>query len=193
MRKLLTCLVALTVTAAANAGPINYQESVSGDLPTFGSPLPTFTFDVGTNTISGTFGLNTNADFDSFAFVVPAGMRLVSAKVTLADGPGVGDMSAAGWSLYSGSANAAGGSFLESVSPTSPGVYSFLSTPLGPQTYNIAANFFSWGGPSPVSANYVFSFDVVATPEPVSLVVFGGLIVGGAGVALRRRMAKASA
>jgi hypothetical protein len=29
------------------------------------------------------------------------------------------------------------------------------------------------------------------TPEPVSLVVFGGLVLGGAGVALRRRMAKA--
>jgi hypothetical protein len=30
-------------------------------------------------------------------------------------------------------------------------------------------------------------------PEPLSLVVFGGLIVGGAGVALRRRMSKTTA
>ena len=35
--------------------------------------------------------------------------------------------------------------------------------------------------------------ELAATPEPVSLVVFGGLLVGGAGVALRRRMATVTA
>jgi len=36
-------------------------------------------------------------------------------------------------------------------------------------------------------------FSLAPVPEPISLVVFGGLIVGGAGIAIRRQMAKASA
>ena len=62
------------------ATPINYNESSGGDLAdgTIGNPLSTvFTFDTGTNTVSGvcgsTFG---NKDFDSFAFTIPAGLKV---------------------------------------------------------------------------------------------------------------------
>src|SRR5262245_2911376 len=44
--------VAMMLAGAAQAAPIAYQESVSGDLPTLG-PLPILNFDVGANTVTG--------------------------------------------------------------------------------------------------------------------------------------------
>src|SRR5262245_16322031 len=71
----------------AVAVPVNYQESVSGDLPESGMPLPTFTFDIGLNTVSGRFGtdISYGADFDSFAFTIPPGMQLTAGRVDLVD------------------------------------------------------------------------------------------------------------
>jgi len=51
--------------------------------------------------------------------------------------------------------------------------------------------FFGTG--APIGSDLAFQLNGSAVPEPISLVVFGGLLVGGAGIALRRRMTKAAA
>src|SRR5215469_12308749 len=81
-------VVTLALASLAPAAPVNYQESVSGDLRYF-DPLMFFTFDVGKNTISGTTGDGYGTtDFDGFAFVVPNGMAVTDANMsfTLATG-----------------------------------------------------------------------------------------------------------
>jgi hypothetical protein len=86
----LGCLVASWVsTAALNAPVINYDESVSGDLPQVTCPPncvapPSIgTLGIGTNTVSGSIFQSQGSDFfvngfdlDDFSFVVPSGARL---------------------------------------------------------------------------------------------------------------------
>src|SRR5262245_25895482 len=90
----------------ASAVPINYQESVSGDLPESGMPLPTLAFDIGLNTVSGRFGRNESYgdDFDSFAFTIPPGSQLSAGRVDLVDTE-YGDFVSSGWQLNTGSAS----------------------------------------------------------------------------------------
>ena len=68
--------------APAKAAPLQYDESVSGDLPE-SAPFPVLLLDVGVNTVSGSSYLNEaaqpySADFDSLEFTVPAGTQLNS-------------------------------------------------------------------------------------------------------------------
>src|SRR6266540_3135171 len=72
-----TFVVMMLVTGfvrSAAATPLSYSEAVSGDLIEVLTAPTVFTLDVGVNTVSGTFGFNPEADFDSFAFSVPVGM-----------------------------------------------------------------------------------------------------------------------
>ena len=66
----LFCLV--TANNPASAAPIVYDESVSGEVDLTYSTSP-FLLDIGVNRVLGT---TSYLDFDSFAFDVPAGMRL---------------------------------------------------------------------------------------------------------------------
>jgi hypothetical protein len=141
MRKVMASLVALVASAVtANAGPINYNEAVSGDLPTSGFPLPTFVLDVGTNTVRGNFGwvdsTGSVVDFDSFAFLVQPGQRITSANVQLVDAQG--DLIGSIWNYRSGSANYETGTLLEVLNAISPGTFAFTSTPNGAGLYNIS-------------------------------------------------------
>ena len=65
-----------------------YDESVSGDLPTFASQSPVFALDKGTNTFTGeiTFSniVSIGGDFDSFAFSVPNNSSLVRILIDIA-------------------------------------------------------------------------------------------------------------
>jgi hypothetical protein len=80
-------LIALLIATQAQAVPLDYRESVAGDL-TF--PAPAFTLDAGINTISGNTHFNVNSpglprfdtDFDSFAFEIPTGLQLVSLSLS---------------------------------------------------------------------------------------------------------------
>ena len=75
------------MVGAVQAIPFGYSESVSGDLAEV--PSSAFSFDIGNNTISGSTHLGVNvpdrphfdADFDSFAFTVPVGSRLVDISI----------------------------------------------------------------------------------------------------------------
>jgi hypothetical protein len=177
IRFTLAAIVAFfALTVSTFAAPILYSEAVSGDLPASGNPLPTFTLDAGVNTISGTTGFDGDvADFDSFAFIVPTGLQVVIANVTLTDF--IGDLPAASWYLNSGSPAAFEGNSLEFIEVDSPGTQNFTTTPLAPDTYNLTAWVLGGVGYS----NFTFTFTVIV-PEPTSLA-----LLGFAGLALARR------
>jgi hypothetical protein len=90
---LMKCVVAVLLLAALSAGAttINFDESVSGDLPSaFFGQQPTILgdFGVGSNTVTG--GMSAIGDFeffdggDSFVFSVPVGLQMTSAFVSAA-------------------------------------------------------------------------------------------------------------
>ena len=163
----LTALAAVTISSAS-AAPVMYQESVSGDLSHNGV-LTTFLLDLGTNTVSGTFAASGFfADFDGFAFIVPAGTSLVAGSVALTDV--TGNVQSSTWKLFVGSNVAQSGAVLEILSSLSPGSASLALVPYGPQTYNFSPNDFQYAG-DPVSANYTFSLTLSGSqsvPEPGS-------------------------
>src|SRR5678816_2517916 len=92
--RLAAFLLCSFLTSAAYAVPVAYSESTGGDLRPeaataagplpVGAPLPTFAFDVGSNTVSGRtgvihagIGLNFT-DLDSFAFTIAPGNELAA-------------------------------------------------------------------------------------------------------------------
>ncbi|MGH7176586.1 MAG: hypothetical protein ACREJC_04330, partial [Tepidisphaeraceae bacterium] len=132
---LATALAVLASTAStAHAVPVNYSESVSGDL-TDVSPLALFTLDVGLNTVSGTCGNIGGNDFDSFAFIVPAGMQVTSGNLVLTDASG--EFISSAWALFSGSVEPMGGALVGNLTCPSPGNVNYPGTPLGPDSYNM--------------------------------------------------------
>jgi hypothetical protein len=170
MKSLLPCAAALALIGfvfSASAAPIAYSEGVSGDLPDSGV-LPTFTLDFGTNTVSGTYGqdANENDDFDDFAIIVPAGLSVVSADITLTDN--VADMVGASWQLNSGSNLAHGGAPVTLLTASSPG--STAIPTLVADTYNFTQASYANTPIVPVSGNYTFTFVI---PEPTTLALIG--------------------
>jgi hypothetical protein len=152
----------------ATAAPLNYSETISGDLPNL-NPLPIFAFGVGLNTISGRLGSDlSGTDFDSFAFVVPVGMRLIASRVEMNDVQG--DITHAFWRLHSGSAAYITGPLLAAYDPPSPGIAE-LKAPLNPGLYNISNLGFGvfTTGSIASTANYVFTFTLA--PEPSAFVL----------------------
>lgn len=166
------CLVlSLSVLAAftgrASAAPVNYIESIHGDL-SWSDPLDHFTFDVGLNTIVGTTGIvSVLYDLDSFAFTVPDGLQVTSLRIILDDHQG--NAEAAIWDIYVGSDLLGGGASGERLEAFSPGSVDATSVPLGPGVYNMSAfGFLSGGAPAPVTIHYTFIFDVHPIPEPAT-------------------------
>ena len=178
----LVCAVLLPFLAAvASAGycaPVNYVEGMEDELPPT-SPLWTFDLDLGTNTISGTIGMDAQSiDFDPFAFVIPAGLRLASGTLTLADIPGMGDFVRAGWQLRTGTVNPQDGAVLQDVSALSPGSANLMPLPAG--RYNMNSAAISQPESLPAKASYTFTFNLEPVPEPASAaLVLAGLAVLG--------------
>lgn len=192
MRRVLLTLALLAAAAAgrASAAPVIYLESMSGDLPQIGFPLPILAFDVGTNIVSGRFGRDAadNSDLDSFAFTILAGAVLVSGGVTLTDAQG--DITSSTWRFGRGSANSTQGTLLEPLTSSSPGSAALTTVPQGPGTYNMTHITFGQVDPAPNTSDYTFTFEVrstAAVPAPA------GLVLALAGVPLlglvRRRAA----
>ena len=155
---------------SAMAAVINYQESVDGDLPESGFPLPTLDLGIGVNTVSGRMGLGAIYDFDAFAFTVPNDAVLVSGLLELENVSGnSGVLINAGWALHSEWANSGWGTLLETINTTPGGSAWFTSTPLGTDVYNLTVNSFAYGGDAPVLVDWKFTFTVAPVPEPCSL------------------------
>lgn len=185
-RTLLSCaaLALLRFAAPASAAPIVYNEAIDGDLPQGGAPLPTFTFDLGVNTVSGT--TDNSTDFDAIAFTVPGGMEMSEGDLVLSDL--TGDVTSVFWSLREGNITASGALVDGSVGATSPGVDSF--GPLSDGTYYLSPiSIATVAGGGFHSAAYTYSFTVTPIPEPGALAMLG---VGSLALLSRRRRGVAS-
>jgi len=177
--------------SAAHAAPFDYSESVAGDLT--GSPSSAFLFDLGQNTVSGTTHLAVNfgephfdSDFDSFAFSLATGSKLVAVSLVSTTTAVNVSKAESELRLCSGidSCNLAPtllGEETVSFLAASPLVVDFGgSIPLGAGTYSM----FTGGlGIAPVSAalpeswstDYTWKFTVASVPEPstLALLCFG--------------------
>jgi len=158
--------VLASTASTAHAAPINYSESVSGDLPET-TPPAVFTLDVGVNTVSGTCGVTPSGnDFDSFAFIVPATMQITSGNVVLTDASG--EFISSSWALRSGSVVSTEGTLVGNLTCPSPGTVNYPGTPLGPDSYNMwNGTFTSLGGPG--TGKYTFTMIVIPEPATLSL------------------------
>jgi hypothetical protein len=206
MRRALACVVALVATASVEAGPIT-AISASG----------TGTFNNSTNLlIDGVFPpRNTTWNFSpnvwwngtAPAFTIDYGSVYSITSLTVdvdnndtyrvqysTDGVNFTDLFDFLASDGPVPVNPGGMDILttDPTFPTNPGD---LTTPayVGRTFLPVNARYlkiFAVSGDNSYSIGEVQAFSNATVPEPISLVVFGGLIVGGAGVALRRRMKK---
>jgi hypothetical protein len=173
-------LVVLAHSAAST--PVAYDEAVDGDIASTVLPIFTFAFDIGVNTVTGTIGIETEAgetaDHDSFGFVVPAGLRVISGGVVLSELAGEFDQGR--WTLYDGS-----GTPIQPLFAPSPGSAT-LGRALDAGNYGVRSMGFGYFDPPPAYSSYTFNFEVVPAPEPVSFVLLlGGLGLIGWGVMRR--------
>jgi hypothetical protein len=169
MLSVLTAIGCTFLATRSTAAPVNYSESINGDLPDMAVPLPTFVLDVGVNTIAGTFGTAADGalDFDSFAFIIPTGMEMYFGRVQTAD-VGVGDILSVSWRLKVGSPDFDGGTFIEFVGLGAPDVDFVNAVPLSAGVYNLSASSYVHPEvPLPARADFTFTLRVrEEVPEP---------------------------
>lgn len=180
-------LASLLLAMLAGAPPptalaFTYSESVSGDLPQSLPAGSVFPFDVGANTVSGSFSGSAIAlDLDSLAFSVPAGSQLESVSFAFST-TGSTDLTGAfaNFLLCPGNAfcfsdNLA--SVTVDLLGASP-VSAFGSgLPLDPGTFGIFELTPSWTGTS-FTTDYTWTFTVEPTaiapvPEPTTMLLLG--------------------
>jgi hypothetical protein len=85
------------------------------------------------------------------------------------------------WYLFAGSPNYGGGSLLEPMFVQAPDTYTFTSTPLTANVYNLSAEGASYGGNPPAFGDYTFSLVVTSlasVPEPAMLMMWGLILAG---------------
>ena len=172
----------LLVAINANAVPIAYDESVSGDLAIFGPQ--NLALGSGANTVTGTITWSNNAsvadDFDSFDFTLSAGQTLTSIVIDIAlQSVGSGIWNNVGWALNASS--------FQGVAIPSSGLSLFGSAlPLGAGTYSFnqasASGLLATGDWR--RAAYTVTMNVVSVPEPGTI---GLLTLGLSVLAFTRR------
>jgi PEP-CTERM motif len=194
----------LTILAIPAGATVIYNEAVNGDLPE-SSGFPVLTLAVGTNDVLGTSFVNfpsggpNTADFDSFEFIVPAGLMLTDisyAPTVTLDTTGEPTLRME--------------AFLDIVSPLSAAAcqefYIINQTSIGPTCLVPPGNTFN--SPLPLGANtyllfegqfaaltgetdwsYDWTLTVAPVPEPASMVSVGaGIFLLGIAAARRRRI-----
>jgi hypothetical protein len=186
MRRALVCLVALVATAAANAAPIvlNFDDlNGFGSLPTNYGGLTWSSnwnyyedFQPPYNPASPTQRTYINFLSGSGSFDFPEPVQFLGASFAGFDFEDIT------FDLF------LDGNYVGSSATLNPtGTPTFLSSGYTGAVDRVVVNFPAGG--------YAVMDDVTfqAVPEPISLLVFGGLIVGGGLVARKRLMGKAAA
>jgi hypothetical protein len=188
----------LTAASAAQAGPISFDEAISGDIIATVANIPLFEFGVGNNVIAGSQSFAGNsADFDIFSFVVPRDSLLRFVTVEFDDVSFTGPLDAFGPNydvvrgLFAGSAQ-----FID-TSRTAANPFTDVLTSVGPQNLftrlPIGPGMYDWIDGLGRSANQVtdfentsamwnyrltFGVESTAVPEPGSLALMGLGLVG---------------
>jgi hypothetical protein len=206
---LIACVAVVAAAGQSQAGVVNYDEAVSGDLSPEPAvkldhlePMTVFDLGVGKNTVAGTITYKSNPaliwDTDNFAFTVPDGAELVSLTVDTAVIDG--NPTYVSWRINTGFEWNNDSSAPESVGVLATpipgsGDSGVSGLPLSTGDYNLT---FRFGGQASIGTPYN-SFEYTVTlevqrivPEPTSLAIFGfgtlGLVAGG----IRRRKKQAA-
>lgn len=145
-----------------------YDESISGDLNDIHPPLLTFLS--GDNVIRGAIGYNSGADFDGFKFSIPTGSQLVS--VSLTTEAVYGTMSNIDFVLFS-PPHVSPVSRIAVNPPSSSSAFNAI-LPLGPETYEVLTDSFSFF-PSPCLTSYTLDLVVVPEPSTIALALIGSI------------------
>jgi hypothetical protein len=173
MRLLPASALLLAALACPVSAAVIYNESPSGDLPANPDLLAPFQFTLGINTVSGSlFRSGDEFDFDAFRFTIPSGAFLSAASLEFL---ATGDLTSE-WQFRRDNN---GFTHLEYLT----GTQNFSATPQPDGLYEIRAFALYGDG----SADYTFSFEVVATPEPATFLLLTPAL---AFLALRRRLPK---
>jgi len=200
MRTLIAGLVALIATAVANAAPITpaVQYTTTSTLTDSRPFTLGYSFTTSTPLTINALGYWVDGLSNNHQVGLWTSTGTLLASTTVLSGDLTQDNfrwhSIAPLALAPGS-YVIGGEFLGNGNPfpfNATGITTISGYTYGNdlQIFGSGLNFPTVGpvgyGPNGIlAANFSVS---TATPEPISLVVFGGLIVGGAGVAIRRRM-----
>ncbi|HEY0007621.1 MAG TPA: PEP-CTERM sorting domain-containing protein [Tepidisphaeraceae bacterium] len=158
-------LASFTFAPATSAAVITYNESTGGDLKS-SFPRVAFTLDVGANTFTGNAGLS---DTDALTATIPAGMQLNFASVV--QSPSGTLVPEFVWNLHAGD-TLSPATLIDDVTVRPPGSGSFENLPLGSGTYLLFL-VEARGSTFDDTANYTWTFNVVAVPEPATLALFG--------------------
>lgn len=191
------CLLA-GLSQLAEAAPVHYRESDSGDLPASGQ-LPVLALDVGTNTVSGhqagrlsvvgSMGLFSD-DRDSFSFYLAPGLVLDALEIAVSNAstPQYQGAYAAVWQLALGSVAYGGDVLQQMIINTPPGVVLSTQTPLGAGLYNLTSYGTSYSGVYDLDYQVTLKVSSVASalPEPGSMALALIALLGV--LASRRRM-----
>lgn len=195
-----TAALVLCSVDKSTAAPVDYNESVSGDI----NGLPFMLLDFGTNKVTGTShyiwnGSVSDADHDGFPFFVPQGGVLKNVSFSFTASPPLPNtivLFAKYWlmdndfppSLLDTTprieflTDASPIEFFDSVLPLTAGWYRIMYGEVGAGGPSLAATF---GG----SWDYTFTFEVARIPEPgtITLLATGLALIAAAG----RRRARA--